>query len=72
MYQDKDSIKVFQRIHTRDRMAQLAHQLDHPSDDDYDLFQSHARAEVKDGRIVIALSVVLFSALAVAAILLLG
>jgi hypothetical protein len=72
MYQDRDSIKVFQRMHARDRMAQLARQLDHPSDDGYDLFESHARAETKDGRIGIALSVVLFSALAVALTLLLG
>jgi hypothetical protein len=70
MYQDRDSIKVFERIHTRDRMAQLAHDLDHPSED-YDLFGSHARAEAKDGRVGIALSVVLFSALAGAAMLLL-
>lgn len=64
MYQDRDSIKVFQRLHARDRMAESAHHLDHPSADGYDTFASHARAEASDGRVGIVLSVALFAALA--------
>jgi len=63
MYQDRDSIKVFERLHARDRMTELAHDLDHASSQDYDMFASHARAEAKDGSIAIVLSVALFAAL---------
>ncbi len=72
MYQDRDSIKVFERMHARDRMVAAAHHLGEPAGDGYDAFGSHTRAEEKDGRIGIVLSVVLFGALAVAAALLLG
>ena len=64
MYQDQDSIKVFQRLHARDRIAESAHHLDHSSGDGYDLFASHARAEVNDGRVGIVLSVAVLAALA--------
>lgn len=64
MYQDRDSIKVFERQHARDLMAEAAHHLDRPSADGYDTFASHARAEAQDGRVGIVLSVALFAALA--------
>lgn len=72
MYQDRDSAEVFKRMHARDRVIEAAHHIGESSGDGYDLFGSHARAEEKDGRIGIVLSVVLFSALAVAATLFLG
>jgi hypothetical protein len=54
MYVNRDSTKVFERQHAKDRMAQLAHHLaEDPSDGD--IFLSHARAESRGGWVSIGL-----------------
>ncbi len=41
MYEDKESIKVFERQHARDRLAELARNLSAESDPDMDLMSAH-------------------------------
>ena len=68
MYEDRESIKVFERLHVRDRLAQLAR---HAGDvDDPDVFATHARAEARDGMLSIVLSIAAVATLIGAAILL--
>ena len=57
MYQDQDSIKVFERIHARDRLRELARHMGDASPSDVDLFESHARAEARDGLLTVALAI---------------
>ena len=59
MYQDQDSIKVFERLHARDRAKEFARRLgDDNNSDDLDIFGGHARAERREGRASIVLSFV--------------
>jgi len=69
MYQDQESIKVFEQMHARDQAVQLARKLrcSDRSSDDLDIFASHASGEAHDGLIsnifcaVIALAVLVGS-----------
>jgi hypothetical protein len=47
MYQDQESIKVFERMHARDQLVQLARKMGSGdgSPNDPDLFAAHASAE---------------------------
>ena len=50
MYQDRESIKAFERIHGRDRAIEMARHIgDGSSSNQFDLFLSHARTEGRDG-----------------------
>lgn len=57
MYQDQDSIKVFERMHARDRVKDLARHIGESSDE-LDVFAGHSRAEESDGLINIVFSIV--------------
>ena len=45
MYQDQESIKVFEKVHARDRMRELARHVGESSSDSLDVFGAHARTE---------------------------
>lgn len=47
MYVDQDSAKIFERVHARDHLAELARESREASG--MHLFRSHARAEARDG-----------------------
>ena len=69
MYDDRDSIKAFERLHARDHLAQLAHHIGESAPDG--LFGAHARSEARDGMLGIALSLAVVGALVGAAAVLL-
>jgi len=62
MYQDQDSIKLFERVHARDRVRELARQIGHNGSKDLDVFSAHARTEDTEGVSGMALS---FAAVAI-------
>lgn len=47
MYQDQDSIRLFERQHARDRIVELARQCQDPAS--LDVFETHAKAERTEG-----------------------
>lgn len=48
MYQDNESIKIFERQHARDRLAELAHDSSHT---DTDLMSAHCASEQIEERL---------------------
>ena len=66
MYQDRESIEIFKRLHERDRVREMARHIGEPSDD-ADVFAAHARAEVRDGQVSVRFSLAL-SAVIIAAL----
>lgn len=67
MYCDNDSIKVFERIHARDRLVELART--HSGDPDTDLITARAGSGWHEGWIVCLLSLATILGLAAAAVL---
>jgi len=51
MYQDQESIKVFEKVHARDSMRELARHVGESSSDSLDVFGAHARTENQEGQI---------------------
>jgi len=68
MYQDQDSIKIFERLHARDRAAELARKLGDAPSNDLDIFAAHARVEARDDVVSIGLSVLILAAVLAGAI----
>ena len=52
MYEDRTSIKVWDRQHARDRLVEQARHLQDETSDDVDMFVAHARAEGRGGLVV--------------------
>jgi hypothetical protein len=66
MYQDRDSIEIFRRMHERDRVRDMARHIGEQSSGDTDLFAVHARAEARDGRMGVTLSFALVAVMTAA------
>ena len=71
MYQDQESIKVFERMHARDQLVQLARKMGSgdSSPSDLDVFSAHASAEGREAltsnTFIVAMAlVVLFGSIA--------
>jgi hypothetical protein len=62
MYEDKESIKVFERQHARDRLAELARNLSAEPDPDMDLMSAHCSSRSNEGWLS-ALSIIAMVAL---------
>jgi hypothetical protein len=54
MYQDQESIKVFERMHARDQVVKLARKVGSgdSSSNDLDLFSTHASAVGREGLVI--------------------
>lgn len=67
MYEDNESIKVFERQHARDRLAELAHDLsDQP---DTDLMSAHCASEQAEGRLFATVALAALAVLVVGTVL---
>lgn len=63
MYQDQDSIRLFERQYARDRILQLARQCQDPAS--LDVFETHALAEKAEGNSsLLALAVIVLALVA--------
>lgn len=62
MYKDQESIKVFERVHARDRIRELARRGE-SSSNDLDPFGAYTRAERSEGKVSTFLSIAAVAAL---------
>ncbi len=67
MYQDNDSIEAFERLHARDRLADLART--HKGEADTDLMTAHMASGWHEGWLLSVLSLVAIAALLAAVVL---
>ncbi|KAF0126079.1 MAG: hypothetical protein FD152_2673 [Xanthobacteraceae bacterium] len=73
MFQDRDSIKVFERMHARDQFFEHAHRLSggDKTDSDADVFAAHAKIKSREALITNAFIVTMAVAVLVGGITLL-